>query len=125
MGAKTLVELNSTLGTKLLEQLDRHRVPVDAAFWFQDDDDQWKLYLHTSLIESQSRTKAYKAIQKALAGLADSVAVQDLNLLRADDPILRAMRVLISTGGQGISTIRLTRSTINGLFIRDALVHRL
>lgn len=113
------------MGIKVLERLDRSQVPVDAAFWFLDDDDQWKLYLHTPLIERKSRTQAYKAIQKALSGLTDLVAVQDLNLLREDDPLLRTMRQMISTGGQGISSIRLTQNTVNGQFIRDALAYRL
>ncbi|MFX1818465.1 hypothetical protein PV768_01600 [Pseudarthrobacter sp. CC4] len=109
----------------MLERLDKSRVPVDAAFWLQDDDDEWKFYLHTPLIERKSRTQAYRAIQKALSGFDDSLAVQELNLLREDDQLLRAMRLLASMGDHAASETRFRRNTVNGIFIRDALIQRL
>lgn len=125
MGEAALVEPSSVVTRKLLERLDRSQVPVDAAFWLLHDGGQWKLYLHTPLIEKKSRTQAYRAIQNAIAGLTESVAVQDVNLLRENDPLLRNMRMLVSTSGQGIHEIRLRQSVVNGLFIDEAIAYRL
>ncbi|UIK90273.1 hypothetical protein [Arthrobacter polaris] len=115
MGEGELVEPDEEKGLKVLKHLDRERVAVDAAFWFKHDDDEWKFYLHTPILEAKSRTQAYKAIQKALLGINNYVSIQDLSLIREDDPLLRTMKQLISTDGKGTAVIRLSRNTVNGV----------
>lgn len=120
-----MVEPDSNAGRVALQALDRQNIPVDAAFWLLDENDQWKLYLHSPLIERKSRIQAYAAIQKALDGVPESIALQDINLLREDDELLKLLRVALSTGGTGIADIRFRNNWIDGVHIRDAVIYRL
>ena len=68
----SLVTLDLARGRESLRVLDRKEFPVDAAFWYLDDDDEWQFYLHTPLLDDQyprklSRKQLYENLRDALA----------------------------------------------------------
>lgn len=125
MGASELVTFNKPAGIAILQAAEKLKIPIDAAFWFLGDDDQWKLYMHTPIIDTKSRTKAYRELQKAVDISGANLRLGDITLLRGEDPLLKLMRIAISTGGQGIGNITFQANTVNGVFIRNAHIYRL
>jgi hypothetical protein len=47
-----------------------------------------------------------------------------VSIAKKDDPLLKLLRIAIKTG-PGISNIRFSRNTINGVIIEDAYIYRL
>lgn len=107
-----------------LEVLDREKVPVDAAFWILDDDDVWRFHLHTPLLRKNSRKAVYRKIRDALVNEPDTLRLREITVLPTSSELLRLLRTAISTGGAGVNEIRMTNTTINGMFIRDMLIYR-
>lgn len=123
MGETALVGPRIDAGRRVLVRLDERGVPVDAAFWYLSEG-EWSFNVHSSLVEDRGRSGAYEEIQAALAD-SDGLSMKDIRLLRADDSLLTVLRTLLSTGGTGVTDIRLTRNTVNGIFIEDLHVYRM
>ena len=124
-------ELTSQLiadGEVLIRDLDTHRLRVEAAFWFLAPDlDAWKLLIASPLTTSKGPKRAYQQIQKSLnrlKGRIQELRLDDVAILRPDEPLLTLLRVALRTG-PGISGIRFTGNVINGQFIPDAHIYRI
>jgi len=113
-------------GLRLLKQLDDADVFVDAALWFYfTDKEAWKLLLSLPEAIGGGPRAAYKVIQEAISKLADlPFSLDDVTVAQPDAPVLRLLRIAISTG-PGISGIRFTNNVVNGQLIQDAYIYRL
>jgi len=113
-------------GEQLLRQLDDAKVTVDAALWFYFADIQgWKLLLSLPEVIGHGPKAAYQAVQEALSKVADlPFSLDDVAVANPDAPLLKLMRITISTG-QGISGIRFSNNVVNGQLIQDAYIYRL
>lgn len=115
-------------GKKLLEELDRANVNVDAAFWFFfSDASDWKLVFSLPQEIKNGPKKAYAVIQKAYSKIGENLPGLDINdvlLMMKDNSLIDILKTIIRTG-PGISQIRLSQNMVNGTLIEDAIMYRL
>ena len=124
-----VTELNQQLidaGERLTRQLDKSN-NVTASLWFyQSDSAAWRLLIACPALEGLGPKKGYSAIQRALkrnVGPAIKLSLDEIALIPETHPLLGLLRTAIHTG-EGISSIRFSRNTINGYFIEDAYIYR-
>lgn len=114
-------------GEELLKQIDAANVRVDAALWlYFPDIDSWKLMLSMPEIIKKGPKATYREVQKAFSKMKGErpISLDDVSIAKKDAPILKLLRIVIKTGA-GISNIRFSRNTINGVIIEDAYIYRL
>lgn len=126
MDKTILVEKTIEEGKNLIKELDEQDFNVVAAFWFYlTDVKTWRLVLATPFAKNNGPIKSYTLIQKALAKLGlTEIALNDISVVNPEDALVKLLGTAIKTG-PGISGIRFTRNTINGVFIEDAYIYRL
>ena len=113
-------------GAKLVERLDVDKSEVKSAFWlFFQEERLWKLIIASTLVASEGPRNFYKRVVSAnqQADEVESVlSLNDISVTGVDHQIVQLLR-LIGTG-IGISGIRFSRNSINGVFIEDAYIYR-
>ena len=113
-------------GAKLVERLDVDKSEVKSAFWlFFQEERLWKLIIASTLVASEGPRNFYKRVVSAnqQADEEESVlSLNDISVTGVDHQIVQLLR-LIGTG-IGISGIRFSRNSINGVFIEDAYIYR-
>lgn len=127
MVTKILVDHDIEAGRLLITELDRAQVPVAAAFWlYQTEDDRYQLVIATELYDV-GPLDAYRIVHDALDRIPDvnRLALTDLNVVSVSNPIAQAIRALkmrkTESNGKGV---RITRSTVGGVYFEDAWVYR-
>lgn len=127
MDKKILVDRDIEEGKKLVQKLDEVNFELNGALWFYiAEDERWRLLLFSPLIDSKGLSHCYSIIQEILRKVPNdySISLEDVSLLSPKDQLFRLLRMAIRTGA-GISTIRFTGNSINGVIIEDALIYRL
>jgi len=113
-------------GAELVKKLDEKEIPLAAAFWFfLPEPNQWRLILASPLVRLEGPKRLYRQVQSLLTKVGDSaVRLADVAVIDSQDPLILLLGNAIRTG-TGISGIRFSRNTINGVFIDDAYIYRL
>lgn len=126
MAEVSLVISDLDRGRRSLEVLDRNHIPVDAAFWYLDDDDVWQFCVSTPLLRNTPRKSVYRKIRDALVNEDGTLRLREITVLPASSELLRRLRTAFKVGGPAdISEARLTGNTIDGEYIKDVLAYRL
>lgn len=128
MAKTSLVEPDIAGGARLVEALDRAGLQVKAAFWFLIPElSVWRLFLASPIVVEQGRRAAYERVQEVLGELrsagVEAPSLDNISAVSPDDEIVRLLSTAVRTG-PGISEIRFTSNTINGVFIEDAVIYR-
>lgn len=114
-------------GAKLVERLDARKSEVKSAFWFYFSEDKaWKLIIASSQVDSLGPREYYKKIVGANSAASENeevISLNDIEVTNTANQIVQLLKFAIGTD-DGISGIRLSRSTINGYFIEDAYIYR-
>jgi hypothetical protein len=111
-------------GTGLVSYLDAHDWSPEAAFWYFDaEENRWRLYLASRKVETDGPRSAYEKIADAIQnkGITD-FDLEDVSAISINDELPRALKKVIRL--DGINTIRIQKSTVNGHFIPDMLIYR-
>lgn len=114
-------------GKRLLEKLDRSRIPVTGALWFYvTSSDEWRLLLVSPVVDQKGPKKVYLKLQSVLATLEPpiKISLKRISVLSPQHELIQLLKKAIRTGSE-IQEIRFTRNTINNIFIEDALIYRL
>jgi len=132
MDTTILVEKDIEDGRKLVEALDRSNFNLVGALWFYfADSREWRLLLVSPLVDTIGPSGCYRRIQSVLKDMSYDLATSfgiPLSRIAVKSPwdsLIRLLKMAIQTDRRGISKIRFTRNTINGVFIEDALIYRL
>lgn len=115
-------------GKNLLSVLDDENMGIKAAFWlFYPDTELWKILLWSPKLEELGPKKAYEKILTILEKYKEQQLpdLDEIVVIKSDEKILRLLRVAIQTPSEGISSIRFSKSVINGHFIDEAYIYRL
>jgi hypothetical protein len=126
---RSMLEVFTTLcGGKLVEGMDRSMLDVVGALWFYFADiGEWRLLLVMPLVDTIGPSGCYAMIQLILQeDMPDNsgISLSRISVLSPKDNLIKLLRMVIHTD-RGISAIRFTRNTINGVSIEDALIYRL
>lgn len=113
-------------GAKLVERLDVVNSEVKSAFWlFSSEEKTWKLILASPLVDSEGPRDFYKKVflvnQTAIE--EETVSLNDIRVTNINYQIVQLLKIAIGTD-DGISGIRFSRNTINGMFIEDSYIYR-
>jgi hypothetical protein len=125
MVTAALVDSHIDDGRKLVLALDDMNIDVEVALWLYDSDsEEWRLLIASRKLQEHGPLKAYETVQTALAGIPHrSIALSNVTVVSPDDPTIRALRSVISTG-PGITGMRFSRNVIDHVFIEDAYIYR-
>jgi len=114
-------------GVQLIERLDARNSEIKSAFWlYVPEEKTWKLIVASPLVDVEGPRDYYKRIVEVnsqAAGNEEILSLNDIGVTNVSNQIVQLLRAMIRTG-DGISGIRFSRNTINGIFIEDAYVYR-
>lgn len=124
---ESLTDSMMKAGAKLIERLDAKKSEVKSAFWlYYNEEKIWKLIVASPLVDAEGPREYYKRIVNANA-LASSdeetVSLNDIGVTNTTNQIVQLLKMMVATG-DGISGIRFSRNTINGVFIEDTYIYR-
>ncbi len=123
---EALTEEMIRTGASVVEALDRQNFALDAALWlYLSDTNQWRLLLASPQIRVAGPRKAYTRLLHAIRNAhVHGVSLENLALLDSRDPFIQLFKHLVRTDRTD-SPQRISRNTINGQFIEDALIYRM
>ena len=127
MDKELLVNSDIQAGKKLVEVLDKSKFLLEGALWFYSSESaEWHLLLVTKLVDIIGPKKAYIIVWEALNDLRSEIgfSLERISVLSPKDKLIQLLRKAIRTD-KGISEIRFSKNTINGVFIEDAFIYRL
>jgi len=114
-------------GAELVARLDKNNADVKSAFWFFLSEEQvWKFIVASPQVDTLGPREYYKKINEAnlLAEEAENViSLNDISVSNTKNQIVQILKIAIGTD-DGISGIRFSRNTINGMFIEDTYIYR-
>lgn len=127
MDKKILVERDINEGKMLIQTLDVSKFQLSGALWFYlTESENWRLLLVSPLVDTAGLRSCYKVIQSVIGDMPKDfgISLENISVLSPRDRLIQLLKIAIRTGA-GISTIRFTGNSINGVFIEDALIYRL
>ncbi|PJB78550.1 MAG: hypothetical protein CO095_00435 [Armatimonadetes bacterium CG_4_9_14_3_um_filter_58_7] len=124
---ETLSEQMVAAGLKLVERLDADHAGVAGVFWlFHSEEKRWELTIASPLVVTEGPRKFYKRVFAANQQASAEeyvISLHDIAVTGIDHQIVQLLRLAIDTG-VGVSGVRFSRNTVNGVFIEDAYVYR-
>ena len=127
MVTAALVDSKIEAGRWLVELLDESNFPVNAALWFlREESGSWRLVLATPLFDSFGSRETYRRLQQVLRDSSDGApafGVNEIQVVSPEDELIRLLRTTVKVG-PGLSGIRFTGNTINGVYVEDAYIYR-
>jgi hypothetical protein len=124
MDTKTLVEFQVEAGERLIIQLIRDGVRMEAAFWAKTTEDGiWFLYIATPIVEEKGLPGAYRILQSShqrLQGIP--LSLSDIKLVGKDDPLTRDVLATLARFPGRIAT-RLGGTQLGGVPIEEAYIY--
>ena len=124
---ESLTDSMMKAGAKLIERLDANNSEVKSAFWlYFSEEKTWKLIVASPLVDTEGPRDYYKRIVEAntVASIEEEIlSLNDIEVTNTNHQIVQLLKFMIGTG-DGISGIRFSRNTINGVFIEDTYIYR-
>ncbi|MEX1253352.1 MAG: hypothetical protein WEE64_03335 [Dehalococcoidia bacterium] len=125
MDTRTLVDHDIIYGNDLVKALDASRFEVDAAYWYYlSDPDRWRLIIASPIVDREGPRKAYDRILTVLEGMpSPKIAFDQVSVVSPRDHVVRSLSRAAKTGPE-TAGMRISRSTIDGVFVEDAYIYR-
>ena len=129
MAAEQLVGLEIEQGLQLVRVLDEAKFPVSAALWlFSSDLERWRFVIATTNLPQQIAQRQLEAATIVAKWKEDHDGDQILDLARVrfvsdTDQLISGLGKVMKL--EGLSEVRVSNNMINGVFVEDAIVHRL
>lgn len=129
MGERTLVEGLLQDSKDLVLQLDVAQFqPAFAAWYYYDDVGDWRFLLASDKLDAllpRQEHLAYQKVAEALSACqARSLSISWIKVLKTDEDLPRATRMLITTPADDIVQANFSSTTLNGIFIQDIIILR-
>jgi hypothetical protein len=126
MAKETLVEEYITDGVNLINELETGNIQVQAALWFYlTEPEEWRLLIATPIFDEEGSTNTYRRLFDLIRdkNITISFPLSRITVISPNDPMVRLLRNVISTGG-GISRVRFQNNVIDNQLIEDALIYK-
>lgn len=126
MDKAVLVEVNFTIGSQLVQALDRSALPVSVALWlYSPEYEDWRFVLASRRLDSAQPSDAYGLVHDAFAKAGILLAkTPPLLILKMSDPFIRALRRIFAKT-KNVEGMRLGGQLVGDRFVEDALVYRI
>jgi hypothetical protein len=129
MAEEALVESLVADSVRLVEQLDKQGIPPSNVLWyFFSDAEEWRLLVAGPLFDSLLPKDESQAYQRLAGAIGDanlhSLTIADVKLVRTNDPVLLATKLVINTPSNGVVRAHFRDNTLNGIFVKEMLVLR-
>ncbi len=123
---EALTEEMKSAGATLTRALDEANWPVVASFWYyESDDNRWKLMLASPRVSTEGLKKAYGAVIHALDALHQPRSnVNHITVIEPDHPLVEKLASAVQTGWT-IGGIPFSRQAISGSIVEDAYLYRM
>jgi len=116
-------------GSILVERL-RQKLALSAAFWlYLTEQNLWRLFLASPLVNNDGPRKTYAIIQSGLRGNLllrrsnnSALELNDITVLDEQHELIRTWRKAFPTDGE-IGGFRVKRTTVDGHFYEDAYIY--
>lgn len=129
MASTPLVRSDIDAGLNLVRALDENGFAVVAALWLYNSDiDAWRMVIAYGGAKSEIE-KRYLAAATVVADWRNAnpeqpiLELSKVRITSADDPLISGLKPALRV--DGLSEIRFSQNTINGIFLEDAVIHRL
>lgn len=129
MAAGSLVRSEIDAGLNLIKALDEAGFGVKAALWLYSSDlDKWRMII-AYRGPKKDIEKKYLEAATVSANWRDqhrNQTILDLSRVRitaGDDPLISGLSPVLRLDGLG--EVRFSHNMINGIYVEDALIHRL
>ena len=126
MDQATLVEHQIDDVPRLIDQLERDKIDVKAAFWlYTSEADQWFLYLVSDVVDRKGITEAYKLVYKAMRRLTNlSINRFEVKLVSPGNPVAKAVIDFLSRQHAPLATwVRGTN--LGDVYIENAYIYNI
>jgi len=128
MAPKLLVEPDIEFGKRLLEDLDRRDVRIDAALWVYDpDSEKYRLVISSEDVDTRGARPIYAEIQKVMEAYPEDERRRfwDIAVTSPSTSVVAALSTAIHTSRTETRSIRITDRVVNRELIEDAYVYRM
>lgn len=111
-------------GKDLIQELDRHKFPAQAALWlYAEERDRWRLVIATPHRRSMGPLKSYRSVQKVLSKIETSIDLSSISLVDTQDRLIKGLSTPLRRRAAA-SGVRLSHTIISGQVIDDAYIYR-
>jgi hypothetical protein len=129
MAAEQLVRSEIDAGLTMVQVLDEAHFGVIAALWlFSADTERWRFVVATNATPRDIEKKYFEAatIVSQWRESHPGQPILDLSRVRIvsqADPLIQGLRPAIRV--DGLSEVRFSNNIVNGIYVEDALIHRM
>ncbi len=113
-------------GLNLLKQLDKNNLDIRKAFWlYNSDEKRWKLVIISDLVDKEGPKFFYNKVIEVNNRLTDTtVSLNDIEAAGDNHKIAKLLGIIIGGTNKSFIGARLSKNTINGVFIEDVYMYR-
>jgi len=129
VASELLVESEIRAGLTLVQALDEADFGVSAAFWlYHGELGKWKMVIGYSGQKSALQQKYLEAATIS-ARWRDAhpdrpiLELSRVKITHQDDKLIRGLHSAIHV--EGLGEVRFSRNVVNGIYVEDAIIHRL
>lgn len=121
----TLTEADLEFGKQLTQQLKDTGFPFEGAFWLYDEEaDDWRLVVVTSLLDEEGRLEAYRRLTQVIPGSRWSSLRLNLTVMSPQNPTFTALKKTFANG-KSVEGVRLQHQVVNGVLIPAAYLYEI
>lgn len=126
MDQTALVATDLTIGSEIVQALDRSGLEILVAMWlYADEHGDWRFVLASNHLDAAEPAEAYGLVHDALsAGGISLERTPTLAIFGVSDPFIRAIRKIFGKA-RNVEGMRLGGQFIGDRFVPDAFVYRI
>jgi hypothetical protein len=123
MDKTVLADKDIQNGMQLVILLEKSKFEFNVAMWFLDGTGDWHFIVASPWVDTLGPKKCYELIQSVMKDMPESqkTTLKRIAVLSQNDDLICLFKTVIRT--EGISQIRFSKKSINGVFIDDALIY--
>ncbi len=126
MDKETMVSIDISRGSEILDILDRTKIKVNVALWmFLSEYEDWRFVVSARQFDLPDPRDAYRLFHDSLiaAGVSHP-KVPAVLILPTNDPFIRDLRRIFGKA-KSVEGTRLGGQMIGGRFVEDAYIYRI
>ena len=126
MDKTALVATDFTVGTKLVEALDKSKLSISVALWAHlAEYENWRFVLSSPRLDDAGPLAAYRLVNDTLDAAGFTIeSTPSLLILKMSDPFIRSLRRLFGKT-KSVEGMRLGGQLIGDRFVEDGLAYRI